>query len=206
MNTTENNDKKTKHMSFQLSKAYLELSRSFFKVPIIDDLTENTFFALMSMTYVFSYAAIVAFVNGQIGQLWYKNESALKKKYPQQNINILLHKDLRELKKTIKELCIQHDIKILSEAKPQTWNDLLQVVKIVRDYIIHPKPNPQDFQEIMKKAFQNRTWNFPSKVAEEVIGYFYEQTGNNIPSWIRENTEFEIDSIRTLIKGSEEIL
>jgi len=125
--------------------------------------------------------------------VWKKDNKYLKKKFcAVTQISDLLRNDLGELKEGLKELCLALNIKKINEANPELWNDLLNVVKQTRDYLVHPKPDPAEFQQIAGEMIAKRNFNFPVSTAENVIGYFYDHCLGNRPDWIRENQEYSI--------------
>ena len=217
MKTSESSQGKSKPMKlgFNVAQSYLEMARAIFADGIIEirrsteshasdaDLTCNTGFALSAHTYIFSYMAINAFVIGHLGRIWEKPTSPLKAKYPDaKNVAELLKGKLWKLNDCVTELCWQLKLTPLQTANPQLWADLLEVVKVRRDFLIHPKPDPVEFNRIVGGVFGKDSWEFPSKVAEEVIGYFYAAQKREEPAWLRKNTEFRFEAIRVLSVNS----
>jgi hypothetical protein len=200
-------------LSFNLAQAYLEMARAFHNVRVCAPKgifpkgvrsRNNTVFAVAAHGYVFSFMAVTAFVNGRLGESWEHPNSALRKKHPKCRNVIELLKHLWTLENCINELCLQYKIKCLRDENPKLWKDFHEVVKRTRDFMTHPKPEQVEFNKITGDAFGKRSWAFPSKVAEEVIGYFYDAQGYTKPPWLKENQEFQIPIILALSVAKRE--
>ena len=200
-------------LSFNVAQSYLEMARAIFVDGKIDicclkeshasdaDMTCNTGFALLAHTYIFSYMAINAFVTGHLGRIWAKPTSPLNAKYPgAKNLTELLKSrgKLSQLSNCVTELCCQLKLTPLHTANRKLWADLLEVVKVRRDFLTHPKPDPAEFNRIVGDVVRNDSWEFPSKVAEEIIGYFYAAQKREEPAWIRRNTEYRFVIVQLL--------
>lgn len=189
-------------MQYQLSKAYLQWARAVVGTKIRcaakDDFRypPNLMLAVVSHVYLYSHMAIVAFVNGQLGMLWSQQNAYLRGKYKHQtDIAELFHRDLGELKVCLRELCQALGIEDISTAEPRIWNDLNQVVKQSRDFLVHPKKDPALFQNVMN-GITRKNFGFPIQVAEKTIAYFYSRTRPKvIPKWLSENDEYSIPEI-----------
>ena len=103
---------------------------------------------------------------------------------------------LKELKIALRELCEQMNIKKLHEARPKEWREINELLKGYRDYFVHP--NPENFHQHLK-ATGNTEWGFPTKVASQIIGYYFEATDKDIPLWVLQSgmrsKGFEVISI-----------
>lgn len=143
---------------------------------------EDPVFALMSCTYVFSFMALTAFASAQLHKLWGMDSSPLRQKFPEStDFDALMKGPLRELKAALKELAVQLNISPLHSAKPHLWQELTEFVKTYRDYFVHP--NPQRFHEHVE-GFGNLQSGFPSRVATEVVAYFFDATDVASPTWL----------------------
>lgn len=201
---------KQQNFQFSLEKAYLEMARASFSIKCIREdgkglpegffMTNNTLFALTAQTYIFSYMALVAFVNLQLGMLWKISDSPLRKKYQKaKDLNDLLkHTKLRELKEAIKELCTQYEITHINKNNSALWNDLNQFVKETRDFMVHPKPDKIMFQKIMERTLNKLNVDFPVNVVQNIISYFYYSRRLIIPKWVKTNQEFKYPEILAL--------
>lgn len=199
---------------FEPERAYLEMARAALPVAILKpnlpesaeepdwsslSATPNTLLAILAQSYVFSYMAVTAWANKQIGVLWKEADRPIQKLYPEANsLGELLNRELKQLKDVLKAISEVHNIKPLHEAEPRIWNDLLQVVERVRHFLTHPVLNQDEFDEIVGEAGTRRSWEFPSTVAEKTIAYFYDANGYPVPDWVHENQEFTIEGFRPL--------
>ncbi len=198
-------------LSFNPPQSYLEMARAIFvngKIHIHHrsdhpdsqaDMTCNTTFALLAHTYVFSYMAINAFVTEKLASTWQEPNSPLRAKYTEaKHFTDLLRGKLSKLNDGITELCCQLQLTPLHTADPKLWKSLLEVLKLRRDFLIHPKPDAVEFNRVIGDATSKDSWEFPSRVAEEVIGYFYVARKCPKPDWLKENTEFRFEGVRAL--------
>lgn len=145
---------------------------------------EDSVFALMSCTYVFSYMALTAFASAQLHKLWDADSSRLRQEYPEStDFEALMKGPLKELKAALKELALQRKVSPLHMAKPRVWQELTEFVKIYRDYFVHP--NPERFHEHVE-GVGNLQYGFPSRVAVEIIAYFFGATGAATPAWLEQ--------------------
>ena len=177
-------------MRYQLSKAYLQWARAIVGAKIRcteqDGLRypPNLMLAVMSHVYIYSHMAIVAFANGQVGVLWGQKNPYLRKKFQHHaDIAGLLRQDLGELKVCLRELCQAMSIEDISVAEPRVWNDLNQVLKQSRDFLVHPTKDPALFQSAMDRMIKKH-FAFPIQVAEKTITYFYAKTHSKVPKWL----------------------
>lgn len=139
-------------------------------------------FSLMSCTYVFSFMALQSFCASHLYKFWIKDNSDLREQYPEiTNFEGLMAGPLKEVKKALQELCSQLRIEPLHKAKPQAWRELNELLKRYRDYFVHP--NPESFHEHVE-ATGNIEWAFPSRVAAEIMSYFFEATRQPVPDWL----------------------
>ena len=173
-------------MKVHVTKSYLDMARSVVDTTMYGnpekELGEDAVFSLMSCTYVFSYMALTSFCASHFHQLWEAENCALKKKFDRcENFEQLMAGPLKTIKISLQELCAQLNIKKLHEARPKEWRELNELLKGYRDYFVHP--NPENFHQHLE-ATGNTEWGFPTKVASEIIGYYFEATNKDIPSWV----------------------
>ena len=149
------------------------------------EISDDALFSLMSCTYVFSYMALTAFCASHLYKLWVVDNSKLKEKFGScRNFEELMAGPLKEIKVALRELSSQLEVEKLHVARPQVWRELNELLKVYRDYFIHP--NPESFHAHIE-ATGNLKWNFPSMVATEIISYFFEATHNQVPSWVNQS-------------------
>lgn len=173
-------------MKVYVTKAYLDMARSVISNPLHGDkestATDDAIFSLMSCTYVFSYTALTSFCVEHLHALWAKEPSPLKVKYPNcSTFAQLMAGPLREMKVALRELSIQLEVPRLHVALPNTWRELNELLKGYRDFFVHP--NPDGFHDYME-ATTDTEWGFASRVAAEIIGYFYQARNLEVPPWV----------------------
>lgn len=169
-----------------VAKSYLDLARAVIDTQVYGkpDLpnNEDVLFALMSCTYIYSYMALTAFCASHLHQLWVQDPSPLREKFKNyKDFEHLMAGPLKELKKALNELSVQLGIGCLHKGRPSTWRELNELLKAYRDYFIHP--NPERFHDHVEAA-GSLQWVFPSRVASEVISYFFEATNADVPVWV----------------------
>ncbi len=189
-------------------RAYLELARSSLGSAILTPnngvTPPNIYLAILAQTYVFSCMAMSAFVNNYLGDVWERDDKPLQTEYPKaKDLSDLLKKsDLRELPKAINALCKHLHIQPIHESKPELWKDFEHALRRTRNFLVHPCPDDELVNEILGGAMAKYAWVFPSKVAEQVIAYFFDAQLFEVPTWIRENQEFTIKEIQALSVGT----
>jgi len=138
-------------ITFYLERAYLEAARSFFHSNVIDhegkdrkgnEMTPNTIWALVSMSYSMSYTAIVAYTTRQLSRYW--DSGPLKEKYPQRSsFTELTKNELGDLKAALKTLCDCRGKERISSANSTLWNELIQIVERHRHFTQTFHKSPQ---------------------------------------------------------------
>ena len=192
-----------------VEKAYLEMARAFtgcqISHPGIGDRagevtpTHNTVFAFVSLGYIYSYSAVVAFATAQLSLLWADPGGTLRKQYSQRkSLDDLLRNELRETKEVIRALCRHKGIPQIQDAQPALWNQFLQVVQTARHFFIHPSPDSARLSKVVDLTHDKRPWGYPAKVAEDIIAYLIEGMGAEVPPWVRQNQEFRIRHVEAL--------
>lgn len=175
-------------MRIHVTKAYLDMARSVIDTSVHGDSDqtagEDALFSLMSCTYVFSFMALTSFCASQLHTRWCQEDSALRASFSNcGSFEELMAGPLREIKLALRELCKHLGVEPLHSAKPAAWRHLNELLKGYRDYFVHP--NPEAFLEHVE-ATGNLNWGFPSTVATEIIGYFFEATQQHIPAWVKQ--------------------
>ena len=149
--------------------------------------------------YIYAYAAIVAFATEQFSKMWNNPNSKFRRKYNKApNLSVLLRNELAELKDALKELSEIKGFKHLHVADPALWDDLLQVVRVARNFYLHPKPDPKEFSHIVGLTHTKKTFSYPSDVASKVISYYISSMGFVVPDWVYNSTEFRIQSVEAI--------
>jgi len=175
-------------MKVHVTKAYLDMARSVIDTSVHGDPSQikedDALFSLMSCTYVFSFMALTSFCAAHLHTFWCQEDCELKEKFGQcASFEELMAGPLKELKSALRELCCQLGIRPLHVGEPKAWRKLNELLKKYRDYFIHP--NPDGFHEHLE-ATGNLEWKFPSEVATDIISYFFEETHQPVPLWVRE--------------------
>ncbi len=186
-------------IEFQPVVCYLEMARSFLTVQYNDngnkEAFKNTIFSILANTYIFSYLSISSFIQSVLIVFWNKKNSPLKNDFPKADSFVhLMNSDLKEVKESIKELCKILHITPLHEKHPALWNNLLQILREVRNYLEHIKFD-EESTKILEKALSENNWSFASKTAEDVIKYFFIETNKEVPDWLIANVNFKVDKI-----------
>ncbi len=177
-------------MKIHVTRAYLDLARGVIDTQVYGnpsaENSEDVIFALMSCTYVYSFMALTAFSSSHLHEFWIKSPSSLKTKYEDcKTFEQLMAGPLKELKSALKELSIQLGITPIHEGKPAKWRELNEMLKAYRDYFVHP--NPEAFHSHVQ-ATTSFKWAFPSKLTSEIIGYYFQEAGQEIPEWVSKNS------------------
>lgn len=178
-----------KNVKVHVARAYLDMARSVVDTKVYGDAAtvenEDSIFALLGCTYVFSYMALTAFASAHLSKIWNDHSAPLRQKFADcANFDAVMRGPLRELKDALKELALQLKVRPLHEAEPLAWQELTEFVKTYRDYFVHP--NPDGFSAHIE-AVGNLHYSFPSRVASEVIAYFFDATAAAKPEWVKQS-------------------
>lgn len=192
-------------ITYYLERAYLEGARSFYHANVVDSegkdgkenyMTQNTVWALVSISYSMSYNAILAFATRHLKDYW--DKGYLRDKYPEiGSFEKLTRKKFRGLKGHLIALCDCLGKEEISDVDNPLWIDLTQLIDD-RHFVNHPNPDPEEFQKFVCRAIDNRPWEFAPRVASEIIGYFYEDPDSQRNDWLRENQEFKFPTIKVI--------
>ena len=143
---------------------------------------DDCMFSMMTCTYIYSYTALTAFASGYLYRFWHKKDRILRKKYRKHtDFESLMRHEFRDLKEALKELAVQFNVPQLHEEKPEAWRNLNELIKMHRDYFVHPEP--ERFSEHVCEAGLQQ-WGFASKTATEIIEYYYTKSGHEVPAWL----------------------
>jgi hypothetical protein len=109
------------------------------------------------------------------------------------------HKKFRDLKDRYKTLC-----KIMSFASPaekisKVWQEFNDLARVTRHFLVHPSPSPVEFDDLMSKILTDLPLGTYPRIASELIGYLYDQSGMQRPLWLSENTLIAFRGIDILV-------
>lgn len=183
----------------------------------IDD--QNKFldigYGILSISCIYSYLSIESFCNWQL----FKASDYVSKVKPDidrlrnqgrkletlygENFEPYEPEDFKkgersELKEKIKNLCKYFKSKQIHEEDSSLWDDFNQLLKDTRDFFVHPKPFPREFQEYVSEIFNEHKPIIYVRTSEEILKYFYQNRKIKIPSWLQENTLFEFKGIKII--------
>ena len=182
-------------------QSYLEMARAHLHAEKIDkdgnqvteDLPPIPMLAIVSQGYIYSFAALNAFLTGQLSLYW---ETTLKAKYKKHNsLEHLLKTELKELKCMCNELSDCLGIPRIHDANSALWNQLLQILKTARDFFVHPIPDIEKMGKVIDTTMIKNSWSFPSDIAAEVIKFFYTQKGKSVPEFLTKRQHFRYTQI-----------
>jgi len=194
------------NIQIQPVQAYLEQSRAFLNANIKGNpdttgedhsrLPGTFLFAFVAQAYIFSFLAVQAFASEQLWLIWNQDDKPLQKKYPNASgFEHLLRSDLKELKDQLKMLAEILKIEKVHSKNPNLWDDFLRVVKVTRDMLSHPTPEPEKFNNIIGHALTEKDWIYPSEVSKKIISHFIESTRSEKPVWLDENKLIRIPTV-----------
>lgn len=164
-------------------------------------------FALTSLTIIYSYLAIEAFVNYQLYQIWKKRETDdpagthFKKRFGDiPKFEDLRRTRLRELPERIKALCDFLGYEQIHNRQPQLWQDFKTLVEKARHFLVHPFPDLERVQQLFSQTLTKTPGGLYVRVAEEVIQHFHTEGHVTSPSWLRENQLIRFRGVELLTK------
>jgi len=172
----------------------------------------NATFSIVSISIIYSFLAVESFVNYQLYRLWERrhDKSHESRKFLQvygdehSFEGCRGHKKFRDLKDRYKTFC-----KIMSFASPsdrisKVWQEFNDLARVTRHFLVHPSPSPDEFDELMSKILTE----FPSgtypRIASELIGYLYDQSGMQRPIWLSENTLIAFRGVDILVGKNDD--
>ena len=169
--------------------------------------------AVISVTVIYSYLAIEAFVNYHLYDIWkasikshnafeknpqlYKTHKPLYdefyKKYGHyRKFEKLKDTQLGDLGTRIKEICNSFKIRKISDSNNKLWNEFKELQKEMRNFLIHPFPNPIKFQNTMKTLLYEKNTKNYVQIAQDIIKHFFTEKGQALPEWVEKNKLFRI--------------
>ena len=179
-------------ITYNVTQCYLEMARAVYtkwRLPIarefssdrqLKSLVGQFSFLIVSLTVIYSYLAIEAWVNYWLHEIWQqcrvdsgKKYPAFPQKYRQVNeFTKLKGTELRDLKERIKVLCDSYQVARIDRSNPKLWQDFNDLLEEARHFLIHPFPDPKKFQDCMEMIQQKRGLRKWTKIAEGIISHF----------------------------------
>lgn len=214
-------------------QAYLELARSYVAAITgsrVSDLLKRdgvdesklatTTLAFASLSTIFSYSAIEAFVNYALFDIWNQSRHAheavekMRLLDPSRRyvpvfdsfyqkygrffpFSDLRKTRLRELTERIKSVCKAYDFPCLPQTNAELWNNLLNLEEM-RHQLIHPNPEHAEFNKVVQKLVSTEPYAIYPQTASSVIRFFYESAKLEPPSYLNTNELFNIRNVQVL--------
>ena len=206
-------------ISYDLPHCYIEVARAamtsfhhpagadaFLQKHTIEPIA-NAKAALVSVSIVYSYLAVEAFVNSQLYNVWKRRHDG---SVQAERLLALLgyvapfealkgHKRVRGLSERIKTVCQILDIKPPHEGAPKVWQDFIHLVEVSRHFVIHPTPDPEYFQEHMERIMTETKAGKYADTARDIIGNLYDASGESRPEWLTKNTLLKFRGVDLLV-------
>ena len=204
-------------ISYQIEQIYVEIARAaaemgIYKLyrkadePLDISIENNIRFAAVAISIVFAHGAIEACSNAQLHGIfkqiqaitpeqkeagWYyvfKDEKYRRCFDSQEEFVKLCRGELKEkLKALTSALAIPH----IHDEDPALWQQILAISESMRDFIVHPDPRNDRFQEYMDKIMQAYKAGLYSEIATKTIRYFYKKRGGkSAPEWLDKSLLF----------------
>lgn len=207
-------------LQISISHSYLEVARAVLlpsKAVERDrakQLDYPTLFSLLSVTILYSYLSLESFINFHFVNTYrhsiivHDSIEELKKSKPNEELvpefssfyenygNIPLEKLRLGLKKKITELCNAFGYSQLYDVNPKLWQDFCDVLKPARDFLVHPVPDPDIFQERMSRMMSDTPSGKYVEITIGIIEHFYEQAEKTKPSWLDKNEFLQFEATR----------
>jgi len=205
MNTNE------RRVGYNLVQCCLEMARAVYtecyfpgakQAPFNTELSlrSQMSFLIASLTIIYSYLAIEAFVNWHLYKIWQRSRdtsgnaySPFYQEYGKINeFTKLKDHGLGDLKDRINVLCDNYEVPRIHNNNPKLWQDFNDLLKKARVFIIHPFPDPAKFHEVMKMIGEEHELGKWAKIAERVISHFFINKNKKLPNWLGQNEFFAI--------------
>lgn len=105
---------------------------------------------------------------------------------------------MRDLGERIKSLCEIKGYRKPHEVIPTEWQQFKELAEASRHFLVHPRPEPVHFQEVMKRVLHELpTGRYPD-LAVALIGFHYDQAQTERPEWLSRNTLVRLRGIDVL--------
>ena len=167
----------------------------------------NAVFSIMSVTVIYSYLAVEAFVNGRLYKVWQTRHDTTPD--GQRFIAILgdpvsfeelrHHRRVATLPERVKVLCEILQIPKPHEVDEPLWNTFTGLVNTCRNFLVHPTPAPNIFMRHMPRIMQSTPAGEYYRAAQTMIGHFFTQRRIPEPDWLRANTLLRFRGVDMLV-------
>jgi hypothetical protein len=217
-------------ITLEVPHLYLEMARAVFtgiycrEKKDIDEIFADSevdplagiIFAATTVTIIYSYLALEAFVNNLLYNIWdispkvHEKIAKLREENPElrsvlfgydlfhdkygqcQEFEGLKSRDLRVLGKRIKLTCKILNIPQIHEVDPQLWQSFKELLEKARHFLVHPYPDQTKFQAITRTIMTERPIGEYAQIAQRIIAYILLAMGRTTPDWLEKNTLFRI--------------
>jgi len=215
-------EQKTKRIRFRynLTQCYLEMARCAFtgvyagtrKPLTAGGLRRNKnrvagiLFAMTSLTIIYSFLAVEAFVNYQLYQIWRRRSSKgelsvirFHERFGEvARFQDLRYSDVRELGERVKTLCYLLGYAKFHDKHPRLWQQFRNLLEHARHFLVHPFPDPQRVQSTLETILTRTATGTYVSAAEGVIGHFYSEGHLASPSWLHANQLMRLKGVELL--------
>jgi len=209
---------------FQPTHGYMEIARGVFtsfyhtetsNEELIEDhgsnFLPNVIFSMMSITVLYSYMTIESFVNYQLYRIWEKRHNGSQEAQRLLKVvgdvdkfeNLKNNNKFRELGDRIKTLCDVFGFEKPHNKIPKVWQDFKDLSEISRHFFIHLYPGGPHFQNNAQRIFERTESGKYFRVAEDLLRFFYKESGRQPPEWVSKNTLIKFRGIDLLV-GDED--
>jgi hypothetical protein len=153
-------------------------------------------FSMVSISVIYSFLAIEAFVNHELFRLWdRRHDGSVEAKNFLSELNdpstfeeLKGNSKIRELPERIKTLCRLLQFPAPHSAIPHTWRNLSELVRASRHFLVHIYPEPQYFHRNMSRIMSKTQAGAYVRVVEELLSFLWTQGKVTPPPWLTQNT------------------
>lgn len=162
-------------------------------------------FSMISLTVIYSFLAVEAFVNYQLYRIWRRRNgtdlSALRfrERFGEvPRFEDLRLTDVRELAERVKALCYLLGYAKVHEKNPRGWQDFKSLLKQARHFLVHPIPDPERFQAALATMLTKTPVGTYVRAAQGIIGHFYAEGHLVEPRWLQANEIMQFGGVELL--------
>jgi len=203
--------------TFNLSQCYLEVARGVFvgfHHPAGNDFISkhrhnplaNATIAVLSVTIIYSYLALEAFVNYRLFRLWERRHDGSSEAGrflsllgdPAAFEELRRHSKVRDLGSRFKTLCELRGYAKPHENDPTLWQEFKELVELSRHFLVHPNPGADSFQGHLTRIGLETVSGRYAQVAQRLMTFYYQQSGHTPPPWVMQNTLLRFRGIDVL--------
>jgi hypothetical protein len=176
-------------------------------------------FALASISVIYSYLAVEAFVNYSLYCLWEDSRTChdacndLNRSNPAVQVtprladfysrfgkvddfNTLKNLDgIRDMRDRIKTVEANRGFRHLHTKNTTLWCRFLNLLEDSRHFLVHPTPSPERVQAVMRSIISDHPPAFYSDTATDIIRHFYAEGNTEPPPWLDGNRLFHIKTL-----------